>query len=136
MTAQMFACSSSHLPLTTRSAFIAYAGLFLTLNACAPHQTERPDATLQSGNRAEARAERLRNDQTKALYRFDAVITQGESACTSLCSGHTEICDISKRLCKMSDGAPNNERVRSACDKAIGTCRQVTKRLPQECWCR
>ena len=136
MKAKILAFSASHAPPRTIGTFIACVGCILAFLACAPHQAERTDPTLQSGMQVQEQAERLRGDQTKALYRFDTVITEGESACNSLCSGHTEICGISKRICAMSDKAPNNERTRTLCDKAVATCRQVTKRLPQECWCR
>ncbi|MEC8024727.1 MAG: hypothetical protein VX223_12380 [Myxococcota bacterium] len=116
---------------------LSYALISMSLMAsCSPPQRSMKDSTLAGNHRAAASANRLRLEQEKVLYKFDAAITHGETACRALCQGQTDICRIATQICTVADDSENNRDALLTCRRATETCRETTKRLPQNCWCQ
>lgn len=80
--------------------------------------------------------EDLRREQVQLLRHYEISLGKGESACKQLCSHHTRICELANRICAIADNHPEHPRALASCNQANSTCSDVTRRLPQECWCR
>ena len=116
---------------------LSYALIFMSLMAsCSTLQHSMKDSTLARNHRAAASANRLRLEQEKVLYSFDAAITHGETACNALCRGQTDICTLATQICTVADNSEDNQDALFTCRQATETCRETTKRLPQNCWCQ
>lgn len=109
----------------------------LALTACgsaggAPHTGT---TGMQSGD-FEGEMSRLRSEQVSELAGFEAKMGSGDGQCGALCEHHTRICGLATRICTIADQNATHPYARSVCEKANRTCRDTTKRLPEDCYCR
>ncbi len=84
----------------------------------------------------EAELDSLRSEQMKLLFSYDTAMSGGQDQCKALCRHHSKICALADRICAIAERHKQHPRAEASCAQANKTCRDVTQRLPQECWCR
>jgi len=114
---------------------LSLAVFLLLLTACGAARPT-PTTNPMSFEDQEGQLAELRDEQLQTLIAFETHLSAAGDHCPALCEHHTRICELATRICAIADTHKAHARAADACKKANHICGDVTRRLPQDCYCR
>ena len=119
------------LGLIMRS-WAALLGLSLSLLLGCSTATPTQSATIMP---TPSETEILRDQQVRALWKYDNALNHTPNECDTLCEHQGRICALSTQICDVIAKQPRDHRAPETCQTANDTCRDSTNRIPDICLC-